>query len=325
MTGRHRPILGIALGSGAAKGWAHIGILNGLAKLGIKPDLISGCSIGALVGAAYAGGNLGRLESWVRGFTKLQVMSLLDPTFSGRGLFSGDKVFNVIANGMKHKDFSETKLPFGVVATDLNTGRELWIQDGDMVSAVRASCAMPGIFVPIYRDNHLLIDGAVVNPVPVSLARAMGAEIVIAVNLAGDQPHKVAVEEEEEEEEGMLRQWISRIRPERGAKEKEPALPSMWNVMSGAINIMQERITRARMAGDPPEMELKPRVSEINIMEFHRAEEAIAEGEACVERMSKFLLAELAYLGIHPEPVDESEEEVAQPEQLPPTDEEIKP
>lgn len=320
MVTKHRPRLGIALGSGAAKGWAHIGILNGLAKIGIKPDLISGCSIGALVGAAHAGGNLGRLEQWVRGFTKLQVMSLLDPTFSGRGLFSGDKVFNVIANGMKQKDFSETKLPFGVVATDLNTGRELWMQDGDMISAVRASCAMPGIFVPIYRNDHLLIDGAVVNPVPVSLARAMGADVVIAVNLAGEQHHKFNVEEEEEEEEGVIRQWLSRIRPERSVKDKDPALPSMWSVMSGAIDIMQERITRARMAGDPPELELKPRVSDINIMEFYRAEEAIAEGEACVERMSKFLLAELAYLGIHPQSPDaeDAEDEAVDetPEQL---------
>ncbi|WKE66849.1 patatin-like phospholipase RssA [Gallaecimonas kandeliae] len=300
MTGTRRPVLGIALGSGAAKGWAHIGILNGLAKLGIKPDLVAGCSIGALVGAAYAGGRLGVLEKWVRGFTRLQVMSLLDPSFSGRGLFSGEKVFNVISNGMNQNDFSQTKLPFAVVATELHTGREHWIEEGDLVSAVRASCAMPGLFVPIYRDGHLLIDGAVVNPVPVSLARAMGAEVVIAVNLASDVHHQVNTEEEEEEEESVFRQWFNRIRPEKEAKELP--LPSMWGVMSGAINIMQERITRARMAGDPPELELKPRLAEINIMEFHRAEEAITEGEACVARMAHFLLAELAYLGIHPEP-----------------------
>ncbi|EKE70997.1 patatin-like phospholipase RssA [Gallaecimonas xiamenensis] len=301
MPSHRRPVLGIALGSGAAKGWAHIGILNGLAKLGIRPDLVAGCSIGSLVGAAYSGGNLDRLEKWVRGFTRLQVMSLLDPSFSGRGLFSGEKVFNVIANGMKQKDFSETQLPFGAVATELSTGREVWMQEGDLVSAVRASCAMPGLFVPIYREEQLLVDGAVVNPVPVSLARAMGAEVVIAVNLASEQHNNSFTEEEEEEEEGVLRQWLNRIRPEREDKEKDLPLPSMWTVMSGSINIMQERITRARMAGDPPELELKPRLGNINIMEFHRAEEAIAEGEACVERMSHFLMAELAYLGIHPQ------------------------
>ena len=310
MTMSSRPKVAVALGSGAAKGWAHIGVLNALDKLGVKPDLVTGCSIGALVGAAYATGELSKLEKWVRGFTRFQVMSLLDPTLSGRGLLSGDKVFGVIGEGMQHPDFANTKIPFGALATELATGREVWMQKGDLISAVKASCAMPGLFVPMRRDDLLLIDGAVVNPVPVSLARAMGADVVIAVNLASDVHHRYAEEEEEEEEEGVLRQWFSRIRADKADKPEKEPLPSMWNVMSGAINIMQERITRARMAGDPPELELKPRLANINIMEFHRASEAIAEGEACVERMSHFLRAELKYLGValHENTVEEPQD-----------------
>ncbi|MFB9885995.1 patatin-like phospholipase RssA [Balneatrix alpica] len=294
--------LGIALGSGAAKGWAHIGVLKALARLGIYPDVVAGCSIGALVGAAYACGQLGQMETWVRGFTRLQVMKLLDWRLDGRGLVRGERVFNQIAKGMRFKSFEELQLPFGVVATEFHTGRELWLQQGEMIPAVRASCAMPGLFVPVHYQGQLLIDGAVVNPVPVTLARALGADVVIAVNLAADmrgyRPDEL-VEEEIAEESNVISQWFGRLLPER---EAEAPIPSMWNVMGGAIDIMQQRITRTRMAGEPPEVELRPRLADISIMEFHRAEEAIMEGERCVERMADFLLGELAFLGIKPRP-----------------------
>ena len=192
-----RKTIGLALGSGAARGWAHIGVLRALTRVGLQPDLIAGCSIGALVGAAYAAGELDSLEQWVRGFTRLQVMSLLDPTFSG-GLFRGDKVFGVAEERVGELTFAELQLPFACVATELETGREHWLQEGAVMSAVRASCSIPGMFVPVQLDGRWLIDGAVVNPVPVSLCRAMGADLVIAVNLNADTHHGWENHEEEE-------------------------------------------------------------------------------------------------------------------------------
>ena len=281
--------VGIALGSGAARGWAHIGILRGLARLGIEPDLVAGCSIGALVGAAYAAGELEALEHWVRGFTRLQVMTLLDPAFSG-GLLRGDKVFGVAEEHVGELTFAAMKKPFACVATELETGRERWLQEGGVMAAVRASCSIPGMFVPVRINEQWLIDGAVVNPVPISLCRAMGADLVIAVNLNSDSRHAWAGRDDEVAPKNPLLQWL--------AKRNSNGAPGMLSVMNGAISIMQERITRARMAGDPPDVILNPQVGHLAIMEFHRASEAIAEGEACVERMRPVITAELVRFGI---------------------------
>ncbi len=281
--------IGIALGSGAARGWAHIGILRGLQQLGIEPDLVAGCSIGALVGAAYAAGELEALETWVRGFNRLQVMALLDPAFSG-GLLRGDKVFGIAEERVGELTFAELKRTFACVTTELSSGRERWLQHGQVMTAVRASCSIPGMFVPVNHDGQWLIDGAVVNPVPVSLCRAMGADLVIAVNLNSDVRHCWTERDDEVTPKNPLLQWLS--------KRNSHSAPGMISVMNGAISIMQERITRARMAGDPPDIALNPQVGNLAIMDFHRADEAIAEGIACVERMRPLIEAELHRFGI---------------------------
>ena len=283
-----KPRLGFALGSGAARGWAHIGILRALDRLGVKPDLIAGCSIGGFVGAAYAAGELDKLESWVRGFNRLQVVSLLDPALSG-GLFRGDKVFGIAANHLGDPAIESLPIPFACVATELDTGREIWLQQGPLRQCVRASCGMPGILTPTRVDKHWLVDGAVVNPVPISLARAMGAEVVIAINLNTDLHQSWADEPDEPSLGGRFSQWFNR---------GEPDTPGMWSVMAGSINIMQERITRARMAGDPPEIQICPRLGSFSVMDFHRASDAIDEGEACVERQRPQLEEELGRLGL---------------------------
>jgi NTE family protein len=285
-----RKKIGLALGSGAARGWAHIGVIRALIRLGLQPDLIAGCSIGALVGAAYAAGELDSLEQWVRGFTRFQVMGLLDPTFSG-GLFRGDKVFGIAEERVGELTFSQLQRPFACVATELETGREHWLQEGAVMSAVRASCSIPGMFVPVQLDGRWLIDGAVVNPVPVSLCRAMGADLVIAVNLNSDTSQSWAIHDDIEiAERHPLLQWLP--------KRNHNGAPSMLGVMNSSISIMQERITKARMAGDPPEIALNPHLGGLAILDFHRANEAIAEGEACVERMIPMLHAEAHRFGI---------------------------
>lgn len=283
--------IGLALGSGAARGWAHIGILRALNRLGIQPDLIAGCSIGALVGAAYAAGELDALETWVRGFNRLQVMSLLDPAFSG-GLFHGNKVFGMAEQHVGELNIEDLTLPFACVATDLESGRERWLQDGPLMSAVRASCSIPGMFVPVRRDDHWLVDGAVVNPVPVSLCRAMGADLVIGINLNTDTRQHWLDRDDDPTPKHPLLQWLPKF------NHANQGAPGMWAVMNTSISIMQERITRARMAGDPPEILLNPLVGDLAIMDFHRAAEAIAEGEACVDRMRPHIEAELHRIGL---------------------------
>ena len=300
-----RKTIGLALGSGAARGWAHIGVLRALTRVGLQPDLIAGCSIGALVGAAYAAGELDSLEQWVRGFTRLQVMGLLDPTFSG-GLFRGDKVFGVAEERVGELTFSELQLPFACVATELETGREHWLQEGPVMGAVRASCSIPGMFVPVQLDGRWLVDGAVVNPVPVSLCRAMGADLVIAVNLNADTQHGwVARDEEVVAERHPLLQWL----PKRNGNGNGHG-PGMLSVMNSSISIMQDRITRARMAGDPPEISLTPHLGGMAILDFHRASEAIAEGEACVERMLPMIENEVQRFGLALSASDEQAVEI---------------
>ena len=169
--------VGLALGSGAARGWAHIGVIRALEEAGYKPDIIAGCSIGAFVGAACASGDLDMLEAWVGKLTWQDVLKLLDPSWAG-GLIKGEKLIDFFRQHFLDHDFSALAIPFACVATDLANGREVWLKEGSVAEAVRASIAMPGLFTPVERGDRLLVDGALVNPVPVSLCRSMGADVV---------------------------------------------------------------------------------------------------------------------------------------------------
>lgn len=282
-----KPKLGLALGSGSARGWAHIGVIRELEKAGYVPDIVAGCSIGAFVGAAYADGDLDPLEDWVKGLAWKEVLGLLDVSFSG-GLFKGEKLVAFFQQHFVDKDFSSLPMPFSCVATDLASGREIWLRDGSVASAVRASIALPGLFTPVVRDDRLLVDGGLVNPVPVSLCRAMGADIVIAVELGSDRVgsmrHKPAAEVAPDGQEPgwatRLRQSFSRPRLSNG-----DVLPSMAGVMATGIHIMQMRIARSRLAGEPADVLLTPRLGHLALMDYHRGSEAIEEGRAAVIRM----------------------------------------
>lgn len=284
-----KPKLGLALGSGSARGWAHIGVIRALAEAGYVPDIVAGCSIGAFVGAAYADGDLDKLEDWVRGLELKEVLGLLDVSFSG-GLFKGEKLVAFFQRHFVDKDFASLPMPFSCVATDLATGREIWLREGSVASAVRASIALPGLFTPVVRDDRLLVDGGLVNPVPVSLCRAMGADIVIAVDLGSDrvgsmhhQRKRAAEAVVDRQEPGwatLLRKTFSRPRADNGEM-----LPSMAGVMATGIHIMQMRIARSRLAGEPADVLLTPRLGQLALMDYHRGPEAIEEGRAAVIRM----------------------------------------
>ena len=287
------PRIGLALGSGSARGWAHIGVLRALIDAGIEPTVVTGSSIGALVGAAYASDNLDALEEWVRGMTWWDVVRYMDVKVAGGGFIQGDRLMKVFRGRVKDLPIESLPVAFTAVATDLATGQERWLQEGSLIAAVRASIALPGLFTPMRVDGQWLMDGGLVNPVPVSACRALGADAVIAVNLNGDivgkhlgkQPGGLTRAKEQD----LFAQFKVRLndglamfglQPEAGP---EPDAPGLFEVIAGSLNIMQDRITRSRMAGDPPEAVIAPPLSGIGLLEFDRADDAIAEGRRCTE------------------------------------------
>lgn len=275
-----KPKIGLALGSGSARGWAHIGVIRALQEVGIVPDILCGCSIGALVGAAYADGDLDQLEQWTAKLTWQDVVGLLDVGFAG-GLIKGDKLIAFFERHFVDKDFSALPLPFACVATDLANGHEVWLKEGSIAAAVRASIALPGLLAPANHDGRLLVDGGLVNPVPVSLCRALGADIVIAVDLGSDIVGSSLKRNSAAQQDNPG--WTGRMLSSLGLK-RNPDLPSLAAVLTTSINIMQVRIARSRLAGEPADALIAPRLAHLGLMDFHRAPEAIAEGAAAVKR-----------------------------------------
>jgi NTE family protein len=296
-----RPRIGLALGSGSARGWSHIGIIDALTEAGIEADIVCGTSMGAFVGGAYVAGRLTELRQWAESATWREVAGLLDVRLAGGGLISGKLIVEFVHQfGMTGAIESYAKR-YAAIATDLVTGREIWLQEGPIDQAVRASIALPGIFSPARIGDKWLVDGGLSNPVPVSLCRAMRADVIIAVNLNSDllgrrfqsEPAPPAATEPPT----LPSEFISRLLAQlpRGLREQaatiaprllqhEPASLGYFEVLANSINIMQDHITRARLAGEPPHVMLAPRLRHISLMEFNRAKEAIAEGKLCVEQ-----------------------------------------
>jgi len=296
-----KPKIGIALGSGAARGWSHIGVLQALAEEGIEPDIVCGCSMGALVGAAYVAGELETLEKRARTINWREIARYVDIDLTNGGLIEGKRILSFMQTIKEDATIESFETPFAAIATDLLTGREIWLQQGSIVDAVRASMAMPGLFSPVNLNSKWLLDGALVNPVPVSACRALGADIIIAVNLngglVGKHTHPSLAEKTQENStstgmdilDGLFKEVPSSI--SKSLKKIVPGLlmsgsatPSYFDVSASAINIMQDQITRSRLAGEPPHIMFTPRLRDLGILEFNRAEEAIEEGRNSVRR-----------------------------------------
>ncbi|MGY0217659.1 patatin-like phospholipase RssA [Endozoicomonadaceae bacterium StTr2] len=280
--------LGIALGSGSARGWAHIGVLKALEELEIRPDVVAGCSAGSLVGVAWACDLLEPFEKWVRDLSWREVVGLMDVTLSG-GLVRGEKLMKFFRDNLGDQQIEDLPVQFATVATDMHSGNEIWIREGSMLEAVRASCTYPGLFSPVQREGRWLLDGGIVNPVPVSVCRAMGADIVIAVDL---NAHLVGRHSSGKTDRKHADSWVNKIGNMFGGDEPDDA-PGIMDVMSSGVNIMQDRITRSRMAGDPPNLLLAPYLHDFSMFDFDRSEEAIAEGRSVVmgarDRLHKLL------------------------------------
>ena len=291
-----RPIIGLALGGGAARGFAHIGIVRTLIAHGIVPNVVVGTSIGAVVGGAYAAGHLDKLEEWARGLQPRSVLGYLDIRLNGSGLIGGDKLAAQLEAAMGQTLIEDLPLKFASVATEVRTGHEIWLTHGRMVDALRASYALPGIFSPVLAGDRWLVDGALVNPVPVSAARALGAEIVIAANLSSDifthsttiYSHGASAAAKAAAEPAPARRGFGKFFSAERAVKREffggGGRPGISSIMVDAFNIMQDRITRARLAGDPPDLLISPRVGQIGWFDFHRADDLIAHGARAAQR-----------------------------------------
>jgi NTE family protein len=293
------PKIGLALGSGAARGWSQIGIIEGLAAMGIVPAVVSGTSVGALVGAAFVTGKLAALKARMEGFGRRHVAGMFDLRLTTGGLIEGKRIENLLEELGITGPIEAAPVRYAAVATDLRTGREVWLQKGPIGRAVRASIAMPGVLSPVRHEDSggWLIDGGLVNPVPVSVARALGAEIVIAVDLNSELVGRRFRASEDDASVASTPPAVPTQAPEWLREALNPFLerlvqpgpdyPSYFEVLANTLNIMQDRITRARLAGDPPDIVLRPRLGNFTWLDFHRANEAIAEGASCVENAAR--------------------------------------
>lgn len=276
----------LALGGGVARGWAHIGVLKAIEEVGIPISMIAGTSIGALAGGCYLAGTLDDLEEFACSLTKSNMLRYMDFTLRASGLLTGDRLGAKLDQHMAGVNIENLPVPFVAIATDIETGHEIWLHDGPMVPAVRASYALPGIFMPVQHNGRQLVDGAIVNPVPVSACRAYEPDLVIAVNLNTEingrgtvirTSHHDAVQKPSDERETASSNWLSFLssRNNRSVKQKQLGITA---VMVESYNIIQDRISRTRLAGDPPDYTIRPKLRNIGLSEFHKADEAIKLG-----------------------------------------------
>ena len=289
------PGIGLSLGSGMARGFAHIGVLNALMRHGIQPSLVTGTSMGAVVGACYLAGKLPSLEEWAPSLNRMKILSYLDLRVRSAGLIGGKRLHKMLEGHFDDMHIEDLPHPYIAIAADLVTGHEVWRRKGKLIDAMRASFALPGVFPPVQRNDRLLVDGALVNPVPIAPAQAMGARMTIGVDLNTDIIGKAAkpgqsfqtvagfdlfdekdvpLEEQKKHKSGVARRLFSRNKD----------APSLFGVMVSALGIMQDRMTRSRLAGDPPDIHIKPQIGHIGLLEFEKAEELIALGEDAGEK-----------------------------------------
>jgi NTE family protein len=292
---------------------AHIGVIHELRARGIEPDIVVGTSVGSVVGGAYASGNLEPFEEWISSLRRVDIIRLLDAKMTGGGFLQGNSLMSAIEKRIGNPNIEDLRIPFACVATELDTGREVWFREGSLLDACRASIALPGMFAPSrLRKDKLLVDGGLVNPVPVSLARAMGGEAVIAVNLNGDligrhffiHGEKVDVSDEDseralaeiEEKDSVIAKWAAKMKAGFGVRldsyisslrAKESPDPGLFDVIAGSVDIMQDRITRSRMAGEPPDIHITPQLSHVGLMDFDRSAESIEEGREATRREAR--------------------------------------
>ncbi len=298
-----KPLIGLALGSGSARGMSHIGVINALQDMDIHPDIVAGCSVGSLVGASYATSNLDRLEQWALSMTESKIRNFLSLNISAAGFVNSKRLQKLFENaiGIESLTFKDMDRPFGAVATNLSSGKEVWLTEGSVHDALWSSMAFPGLFPAVLHNKKWLVDGGLVNPVPVSLCRAMGADVVIAVNLNADIINSYEIFDESTSSDadidqsvdpgdeptfwGKTKSGFQKAFDMVSADGSEVKEPKGLDVISNSIHIMSSHLTRSRLAGEPPDVLLQPRLTDVGLLQVYKAKETICEGRACVERM----------------------------------------
>ena len=301
--------IGLALGSGSARGWSHLGVIRAIREAGITVDMVSGTSMGAMIAGAFAAGYIDSLEAWARKLTWPDIISFMDVNLPRAGLFEGERVTKYLRERIADPQIEALSIPFAAVATELNSGREVWFREGSLMDAIRASISMPGIFTPFQRGGEWFVDGGLVNPIPVSVCRHMGADIVIAVNLNSDimgrQFMRRSDKPSQKSTKSMLSQKLASLindklksgqvslfksliqeQPERG--------PSIIQVISKSVYIMQDRMTKQRLASDPPDVIISPHLAHIGLLEFNRADESIDEGYRATQLLMPVIMDMIA-------------------------------
>lgn len=302
-----KPKIGLALGSGGARGWSHIGVIRALEEIGIVPDVVAGTSMGALVGAAYVGGQLDALEGWARSITATKLATMIDVNLTSGGLVEAKQVSRFFEKLDMPRLIEDQKIPYMAIATDMRSGREVWLKEGPIIPALRASISLPGIISPVYLNDRWLLDGGLTNPVPVSACRAMGAEIIIAVNPEAKKYNMMWVPPEPRKNESWEAVKASLSLPlrtafnvfnsaEKNGEKKTPARPpNYFDVVATSIDVMVDQVRRSRLIGDPPHVLLDVNLENFTVLDLNRAAEAIDEGRETVARAAP-LMAEIVAL-----------------------------
>lgn len=288
----HRPLIGLALGGGVARGWAHIGVVQRLDELGIKPDIVAGTSVGALVGGLWLADRLPALEAWARNLTKTRMLSYFDVVLNGSGLMGGKRLEKILEKNLPDTNIEDLPRKFIAVTAELATGHEIWQMKGDLREAIQAAYALPGVFPPRAIEGRWLIDGALVNPLPVSACRALGARMVIAVGLHADAFGLGAAQRRDKFAFGEPSEEAYSNQPSAGLAQKlmmrrlfhsSENAPGVGSVMLASFNILMDRVTRSRLAGDPPDVQITPQAGHIGLLDFDRADELIGLGREAVD------------------------------------------
>lgn len=295
-TPAHPNGVGLALGGGMARGFAHIGVLKVLERHNIRASIVAGTSIGAVVGASYLAGKVDELEEWALSLNRMRILSYLDFRVRSAGMIGGRRLKKILEQNFGNMEIADLPAPFIAIATDMVTGHEVWLRKGPLIDAMSASFALPGVFPPVERNHRFLVDGALVNPVPVAPVQAMGARMTIGVDLNADIIGKAAKPGQNfqtvagfdlfDENDVPIEQQKRFTSPmtKRLFKRQKNA-PSLFGVMVSSLNIIQDRLTRSRLAGDPPDIHIKPKIGDIGLLEFERAEELIERGEEAAEKV----------------------------------------
>ena len=300
--------LGIALGGGMARGFAHIGVLKALNRHDIYPTIIAGTSIGAVVGGCYLAGKLDDLEEWGRSLNRFKILSYLDFRVRSAGLVGGKRLKDTLEQHFDGMNIEDLPHSYVAIATDLLTGHEVWLRRGNIMDAMTASFALPGIFPPVHMDERNLVDGALVNPCPISPCQAMGARMTIAIDLNTDLIGKAAKPGDGYQTVAGFDVFDSKdVPPEEQKKFKSSSLsrrlfrrenndPSLFGVMISGLGILQDRLTRSRLAGEPPDIHIKPPVGHIGLLEFEKCNELIELGEEATEKAIPEIKAAMSVL-----------------------------